>query len=601
MRSGRACRRRSTSRSISTLTLISISMVSRSNSSRFVLVLAWLVAMGAPLAPLAAQAPAPTAPPPPPLRLSFADAVRLASGEVPVVALATLRTTEADARVRQARAALLPSLSLGGAWVNRDFNSKSLGIPFPPQFNLPNPVPPCDNYDGRVTVTQTLFDWSSVARVRAAGAQADGSRAERGVTVEGAALTAALAYLRAARGQAAVAARQADSALAAELVGLAQAQKAAGVSGAIDVTRARTQLVTAEGLLIVARNQMDRARIDVTRALGLDPATPLTLTDSLASTLGAAEVPAERDAAVTAALAGRPDLGAELARGVAARRSGTAIRAERLPRVGVEADYGVNGLTGPSALSTRQVALQVTLPILDGFRREARAAEQDAVVRESQVRESDLRWPIAAEGDAALLGLAAVGVRRWIYSLSHVSTDNAQVDGHIIPILPKVGGYVVEVRTDENRQVKAGDTLVVLDDRDYKARLAQAEADLAVALAGVSNRARVGQAEAQVAQMQANAEKAHADLERIKPLAEKDIVPKQALDAAEAAARAADAGLAAAQAALLGADARVAAARAARDQAALNLSYTRITAPSEGVVSKKSVEIGQLVQRVSRS
>jgi membrane fusion protein (multidrug efflux system) len=195
-----------------------------------------------------------------------------------------------------------------------------------------------------------------------------------------------------------------------------------------------------------------------------------------------------------------------------------------------------------------------------------------------------------------LLGLVAVGVRRWIYSLSHVSTDNAQVDGHIVPILPKVGGYVIEVRTDENRSVKAGDTLVVLDDRDYKARLAQAEADLAVALAGVSNRARVGQAEAQVAQMQANAEKAHADLERIKPLAEKDIVPKQALDAAEAAARAADAGLAAAQAALLGADGRVAAARAARDQAALNLSYTRITAPSEGVVSKKSVELGQLVQ-----
>ena len=197
---------------------------------------------------------------------------------------------------------------------------------------------------------------------------------------------------------------------------------------------------------------------------------------------------------------------------------------------------------------------------------------------------------------AVLLGLVAVGVRRWIYSLNHVSTDNAQVDGHIIPILPKVGGYVLEVRTDENRSVKAGDTIVVLDDRDYKARLAQAEADLAVALAGVSNRARVGQAEAQVAQAQANAEKAHADLERIKPLAEKDIVPKQALDAADAAARAADAALAAAQAALLGADARVAAARAARDQAALNLSYTRIIAPSEGVVSKKTVEIGQLVQ-----
>src|SRR5256712_982196 len=194
---------------------------------------------------------------------------------------------------------------------------------------------------------------------------------------------------------------------------------------------------------------------------------------------------------------------------------------------------------------------------------------------------------------AVLLGLAAVGVRRWIYGFSHVSTDNAQVDGHIIPILPKVGGYVIEVRTDENRAVKAGDTLVVLDDRDYKARLAQAEADLAVALAGVSNRARVGQAEAQVAQAQANAEKAHADLERIKPLAEKDIVPKQALDAAEAGARAADAALAAAHAALLRADAPVAAARAARDQPALNLSYTRITAPAEGVAGQKAVEVGQ--------
>ncbi|HVH68773.1 MAG TPA: HlyD family secretion protein [Gemmatimonadales bacterium] len=195
-----------------------------------------------------------------------------------------------------------------------------------------------------------------------------------------------------------------------------------------------------------------------------------------------------------------------------------------------------------------------------------------------------------------LLGLIGVGVRRWIFGLSHVSTDNAQVDGHILPILPKVGGFVTEVRVDDNRQVKSGDTLVVLDDRDYKVRLAQAEADLGVALAAVSNRARVGQAEAQVAQAQANAEKAHADLERMKPLAEQDIVSKQQLDAAEAAARASDAALAAAQAALVGADARVAAARAARDQAALNFSYTRITAPSTGVVSKKSVELGQLVQ-----
>ena len=372
-------------------------MVSRSNSPRLIALLAWLVAASV---PLAAQTPAPITP----LRLSFADAVRLASGEVPVVALATLRTDEADARVRQARAALLPSVSVGGFWLNRSFNSRSIGISFP---GIPELIGPFNNYDARFSATQTLFDWSSVRRVRAAGAQADGSRAERDVTVEGSVLTAAVAYVRAVRAQAVVAARQADSAIAAELVGLAEAQRAAGVSPAIDVTRARAQLATAQGLLLVAQNQLDRGRIDVTRALGLDPATPLTLTDSLAPSLGAADVPVQRDSSIAAALANRPDLRAEQARAAAARQTGSAIRAERLPRLEVAGDYGVNGNTVPTAIATRDVTLQVSVPILDGFRREARLDEQNAVVRESQVREADLRRQIAAEVDAALLDLGS--------------------------------------------------------------------------------------------------------------------------------------------------------------------------------------------------
>ncbi len=363
-------------------------MVSRTNSSRLVAVLTWLVATGS---PLAAQAPALTTP----LRLSFADAVRLASGEVPVVALATLRTNEADARVRQARAALLPSLSISGGWVNRTFNSKSLGIDFSfplpsgDTATLPDLIGPFNNYDARFNATQTLFDWSSVKRVRAAGA-------------------------RAVRAQAVVAARQADSGLAAELVGLAEAQRAAGVSPAIDVTRARAQLATAQGLLLVAKNQLDRGRIDVTRALGLDPATPLAFSDSLAPSLGAADVSVQRDSGVAAALANRPELRAELARAAAARQTGSAIRAERLPKLQLAGDYGVNGKTVQKAISTRQLALQVSVPILDGFRREARLDEQDAVVRESQVRESDLRWQIAAEVDAALLDLGSAEAQQLV-------------------------------------------------------------------------------------------------------------------------------------------------------------------------------------------
>ena len=354
---------------------------------------------------------------PAPLRLSFAEAVRRAAGEAPVVALAMLRTSEAEARVRQTRAALLPGLSVGAEWLNRSFNSKSLGITFPTipgQPPFPELIGPFNNYDLRFSAAQTLFDWSSVKRVRAAGARADGSRAEAGATVEVAAQTAAVAYLRATRAQAVVAAREADSSIAAELVTLAEAQKAAGVSAAIDVTRARTQLVAAEGLLVVARNERDRARIDLARSLGLDPATSLALTDTLTATLGAADVPAERDSAVALALTNRPDLRAERARGAAARQAGSAIKAERLPRLEVAGDYGVNGLTVPGAIATRDVALKVSVPILDGFGREARVSEQDAVARESAVRERDLRDQIAADVDAGYLDLRSAQAQQAI-------------------------------------------------------------------------------------------------------------------------------------------------------------------------------------------
>src|SRR5713226_7757893 len=430
-------------------------MASRSTSHRLGAVLVWLVA-----APsfLGAQEPATTTP----LRLSFADAVRVASGQATPVELATLRTTEADARVRQARSALLPSLSASGAWVNRTFNSKSLGITFPTipgQQPLPDLIGPFDNYDGRV---------------RAASAQADGSRAERGATVEGAAQTAATTYLRAARAAAVVAARRADSSIAAELVTLAEAQKRAGVSAAIDVTRARTQLVTAQGLLIIARNELDRGRIALARALAIDPATPLELADTLAAGLGTADVPGDRQAAVAAALEGRPDLRAEVARGAAARQAGSAIRAERLPRLDVEADYGVNGLTLPSAIATRQVALQVTVPILDGFRREARIAEQNAAVSESRVRERDLRQQIAADVDAALLDLRSAEAQQLVAAerLGLAADELAQARERF---KAGVAGNI-EVIDAQSNLIRARDT-------DIDARFAAASARVALARA----------------------------------------------------------------------------------------------------------------------
>src|SRR5258706_491601 len=379
-------------------------MASRNPKRRWPLALGFLIA-----APLAAQNPAP-------LRLSFAETVRRAAGQAPIVELAGLRTDEASARVRQARGAFLPGLSFGGFWINRTFNSKTLGIefPLPPGAGLPTVIGPFDNVDARLRLTQTLFDLSSSARIRAARAQVRGSTAEGSAVSEGAATGAALAYLRVARAAAQVVARRADSSVAADLVGLAQAQKNAGVSAAIDVTRARTQLVSAAGALLVARNELDRSRIDLTRALRLDPWTPIEITDTLTAALPVADGPATADSIVSLALAQRPDLAAEVARGDDARTVRSAINAERMPRLDLAADYGLSGLDFGASVSTRQIGVQVSIPILDGFRREGRAAEQTAVVRESEVRARDLRQQIAAEVETALLDLASAQAQQAI-------------------------------------------------------------------------------------------------------------------------------------------------------------------------------------------
>jgi outer membrane protein TolC len=353
---------------------------------------------------------------PAPVRLSFAEAVRRAAGQgqdapPPVVAVAGFRTDAATARVRQARSGLLPNLSVSGSWANRNFNSKAQGISFP---GVPTIIGPFNAYDGRVRVTQTLFDFSILGRVSAAKRQASAAGADRSAVVEASAQNVALAYARATRAQAVVNAREADSALAAELVTLAVAQQQAGVSASIDVTRARTRLAEAAGRLVVAENQLDRARIDLARSLGLDPATPVELTDTLNVELGTADVPADRSAAVAQAVAARPDLAAAALRGAAARTAAAAISAERLPRLELAADYGVSGVRPPEVIGTRQVAVQVTLPILDGFRREGRLAEQQAVLRESEVHLRDLRLQVAADVDGALLDLRSAGAQQMI-------------------------------------------------------------------------------------------------------------------------------------------------------------------------------------------
>src|ERR1700674_4172649 len=73
------------------------------------------------------------------------------------------------------------------------------------------------------------------------------------------------------------------------------------------------------------------------------------------------------------------------------------------------------------------------------------------------------------------------GLTKYQHSLHHEDTDDAQVSADINPVIPRVSGYVTEVRVRDNQQVKKGDTLVILDDRDYKVKVEQAEAALGLA------------------------------------------------------------------------------------------------------------------------
>ncbi|HUQ19481.1 MAG TPA: HlyD family secretion protein [Gemmatimonadaceae bacterium] len=213
------------------------------------------------------------------------------------------------------------------------------------------------------------------------------------------------------------------------------------------------------------------------------------------------------------------------------------------------------------------------------------------------------------------------GFQKYMYGRSHVSTDDAAVDGHIIPVVAKVGGYVAKVNVAENDQVKEGQILAQLDTAELAVKLAQADADLAAARASAGGG---GQAEAQVqiatgqrgamvAQIgaaQANLNRARDNFNRMQELAAKQIVSQQTLNSARGQLEAATAELAAAQrtaAAASGtvsgaqagtrvATARLEAMQAARANAELQLSYTRIAAPASGSVSRKTVEVGQLVQ-----
>jgi len=371
------------------------------------------------LASTAAAAQQPGSTPPGPadqpgqvIPLSLGDAARLAARQSALVLGARLRADEAQARVRERKSDLLPNVSSYVQQSGRTFNTATFGIDFPAPPGQPPVFDPRGQVEGPVNlvdvrgrVQQNLLDFSAIGRVRQAQAQARSSNADADASAEQAANVATNAYVRAMRADADLRARQADTVLATDLLRIAQSQLQAGTGVGLDVTRARAQLAATRAALIASRNGRDHAHLDLLRSLSLPVGTDVALTDSLSPAATGEAIPDEATL-VAQALKNRPDLIAEEQRIRAARQGVSAIKAERLPSLGLVADDGAIGKTGGKLLNTYTWGLQVTLPIFDGFKREARVQEQESVVKEAEIRRRDLEQQAQVDVRGALLDIA---------------------------------------------------------------------------------------------------------------------------------------------------------------------------------------------------
>jgi membrane fusion protein (multidrug efflux system) len=230
-----------------------------------------------------------------------------------------------------------------------------------------------------------------------------------------------------------------------------------------------------------------------------------------------------------------------------------------------------------------------------------------------------------------LLG-GTYGTYKYMHSLSHEETDDAQVEKNMNPIIPRVTGYITKVYVKDNDFVKKGDTLFVIDDKDYVVRVEEARAALAAAQGSYeAAKAETGGAAAGVSVSEANIQssrgnieaakvrlwRANNDFERYQNLYKNKSITKQQFEQAQAAKQEAEAQLHVLQQAqaastsqrnasvsrsnVTGKQIEVASANIKRAQAALaaaelNLSYTVVTASIDGQISTIDVQPGQLVQ-----
>ena len=220
---------------------------------------------------------------------------------------------------------------------------------------------------------------------------------------------------------------------------------------------------------------------------------------------------------------------------------------------------------------------------------------------------------------AMLSGAAYGGFRYWYTAIRpYESTDNTYLKAHMTLISPRESGYVKSVHFVNNQAVKPGDLLVVIDDADFRAKVAESEANIQVEKAQIQSllsdkkvqESRIRMQQAEIASAEADLERAGKDLRRFDNLVREGAVSSQTHDTASAAVKQARAqrdkfisanaeaqgGVAALDARIAEAEARIRSIRAGAEMSRIALSHTRIHAPIAGIVSNRSVQVGQLVK-----
>jgi len=333
--------------------------------------------------------------------ITLAEAILRGRSSGVQASLARLSVLSVEARQAQRGSDYLPNISGNAAAVHQTLNLSEFGLSFPGSEKVTDPF---TIYRFRLGAEQLIFSKSVLDRLRAAKdtALAAGLDADRVGEIVSAA--AGAAWLRLASAEETVHARSADSVTAQALLEIASAQVDAGTAPRIDRTRSETQVAAGRSRMAVARNERDRARLDLARVLDLPITTPL-ITAGDPAIFDA--MPADVDSAVALAKARRQDLAAERQRTVVLEQSLRAIKNEFWPTLGQSATGGTTGRTLDDLAGTYSVGIGLSWPLFDGARRSRRADEQRIRIDAQQLRLHDVESQIEMEARAAALDLAS--------------------------------------------------------------------------------------------------------------------------------------------------------------------------------------------------